>query len=287
MPNEITATVADVGLREVWISEALEGLYESKKVAKEPIIWVKQMTGKNKGDNIDFTEFTASSVNTVGADGTLTNQAITHTQRQVALSRWREVTWDVVDRVSAQSALDYSVEAPREQSRALGQDMDDSVLDDHGSFSGSYNIGDTSQPGPMNIDMILEAEINLRNAPVPETEPVHLALGLRAYAQLFKNELLAGASDAGSAKGAQVTGQIPSVLGYPLIRTSRVVSTGTPAVLKNFLLGRRAIAMGISTDLNPEVFRTQKSKRYSTDILYGEAVIRSNFAVVMNTKSAA
>lgn len=287
MPNEITVTVADAGLQEIWISEALEGLYEAKKVAKEPVIWVKMMTGKSKGDNIDFTEFSDSSVNNVGADGTLTNQAITHTQRQVALSRWREVTWDVVDRVSAQSALDYSIEAPREQAGALGEDMDDSVLDDHGSFSGNYNIGDTVSPGPMNIDMILDAEINLRNTPVPEKEQVHLVLGLRAYAQLFKNELLAGADQSGDGKGAQVTGQIKTVLGYPVIRTSRVVSTGTPAVLKNFLLGRRAIAMGISSDLNPEVFRTQKSKRYSTDILYGEAVIRSNFAVVMNTKSAA
>ena len=287
MANEITVSVADAGLPEIWMSEALLGLYDRRLVSVEPVIWVKEVTGKNKGDNIDFTEFADTSTNAVGSDGSVTNQSITHTQRQVALSSWREATWDVVDRASLQSVFDYSVLAPREQAAAIGEYMDDTVLDDHGSFNGSNAIGDTANPAPLNIDFCLDADAVLYQVPLPDKEPRHFVLYPRSYAQLFKGELVASASHSGGDKGAQVSGTIKTILGWPVIRTSRVVTTGTPYVAKNLLLGRHAIAMGISRDIKLDVFRVDKANQYSTDVLFGEAVIRSNFAVTMNNKSAA
>ena len=289
MANETTASSADAALQEIWISEALRQLLAKRKVSKEGVVTVKMVSGKKKGDNVDFTELSGIGTTATNTDGTVTNQVLTHTQRQVALTNWRESTITIVDRADVQSVLDYDTEVPLVEAAALGQYMDDTILDDHASLTGvSAQVGNAAAPGAFNSDMALEADTGLQDQNVEaEDGQIHWILSNRAYAQLFKNEVLQSASDSGDDKSAVVTGQLRKLLGYDIIRTSRVVSTGTPSVHKNMLLHEKCIAMGISRDLQVDKFRLAKNTQYSTDVIFGEGVIRAVLGVTINTSTVA
>lgn len=287
MANEIDVTVADAALREVWVTEALRALYAESVVAKPDVILIKEAKGKEKGDNVNFTQLAALSVNDVGAAGTVTNQATTHTQRQVALNRWREVTWTVVDRVAKQSAIDHEFEFNAQALEALSEDMDLSVLDDHGSFTGDNAKGSTVSPEPMNADLALEAVIELADVRKVKKKNMNLILGIRSAANLFKEDRLGSADKSGKSSGYLISGAVPTFMGIRTLEHPIVVQTGDPLVEKNLLLSKRAIGMGISSEPNFDKFRTSKANQYSTDVLYGEAVLLSTEGVTINARAAA
>ena len=287
MANEITVTVADASLPEIWIPEALRARYAKAVVSKSDVILFKMVTDENPkvGDNLDFTELAALSVNNVGASGSTTNQATTHTARQVALSTWQECTWTIADRTAKQSVLDYFKEFSISAGDALAMAMDDAVLDDHGSFTGSNAIGDTVSPGAMSDDLALEALVVLDDANVPEDERTWI-FAPRAKAHLLKLSAFSDAHATGFKKSSKLTNLFGELYGSPVVTTSRVVSTGTPVLRKNLYLHREAIAMGMVSKLNIEKFaRTSKANTYSADVLYGEGVIRSTHGVTINTKN--
>ena len=283
MANEITVTIADASLAEIWIAEALRAVYAKAVVARPEVILIKMLENGKKGDNLDFTEIGSLSVNNVGADGGITNQATTQTQRQVALSTWQECTWDVVDRVQLQSVLDHYKEFSVAAGQALAVAMDDAVLDDHGSFTGSNAIGSTTSPSQMSDDLALEAVVVLDNGNVPEDQRTWV-FSPRAKADLLKLSKFSDAQATGFKKGSQLTNLFGELYGSPVVTTSRVITTGAPSVRKNLYLHREAIAMGIVRKINIEkLARVAKRTPYSADVLYGEAVIRSAFGVTINT----
>lgn len=285
MANEQTFASVDSAVAQIWIAEELEALYEEKQVAKEPIIYTQFKEGLVKGDIVNFSELSTMTVGNVGTDGAVNNQTITHTARTVTIDQHRECTVEVVDRAGAQSVLNYDVIVFRDQAKALGEDMDIGILDDHSSFNGANAIGEPGNPGPMSLDLALEADQVLWDAKVPGTEPRHWLVAPKAYRQFYNNNLLSSAADSGSPKSAAVSGKVPDILGYQVIRTANVRRVGNPAVHKNLLLARRGVGLAMSIDLNPEIFRVRKSKQYSTDVLWGEGVLRSNFAVTINSQA--
>src|SRR3990167_8373404 len=96
MASEITITVASAAAPTLVEKMALRALYAARVVANSSVVLYKVLSGAVRGQNYDFVELGAATVGSIGADGVIvTNSAITHTQRQVALSRWRGVNFSV------------------------------------------------------------------------------------------------------------------------------------------------------------------------------------------------
>jgi len=283
MANEITVTVADASIPEIWIAEALRALYSEAKVAKKGVIHLELVDGK-PGDKINFTEMGRMTVNTAGASGTVTNQATTQTNRPVSLDQWKEVTWRVAERVMSQSILNYQSEFNAGSMSALAEYMDASILDDYGSIT-TYSQGSTSNPGAMSKELAIAAKADLDGGRVKSTNRSWL-FHPKDYGELLKVAGFVDANVTGEAKGGVRTGLIPTLYGDKVIWTPEVNSTGTPAVRKVFYMQEMAIAMGIQRQ--PKVVVKDPpdlSKVFIADVLFGEAVIRENLAVIVNTKA--
>ena len=283
--SEVTVTVADVALPEYWEAVALRGRYANSVLAKPEVVTFKMSKGKKFGDNYNFTETSVLSTNAVSADGAVANQSLTHTQRQVALSLWREVTITVPDRTQIQSVLDYGEEFSFNAGKAMGVYEDDSIADDHGSYTGTNAIGDVADPGAMSDDLALEAVVILDNNNIP-AEDRTWAFSPRAKADLLKMDKFTLANATGFSKGVQLTGEFGDLYGNRVLTTSRIVATGTPSVRKNLYLHKEACALVMERSLNVEVLaRVGKATTWSADILFGEAVIRTTHGVTINTKA--
>src|SRR3990167_3031429 len=159
MANETTSSVGDAAVPVYLVAEALRQLLAKRKISKPGVVLHQMVSGKKKGDEVDFTELSGISTNDTNTDGTVTNQSLTHTARTIALTVWRESTITIVDRLKVQSVLDYDTEVPLVEAAALGQYMDDTVADDHGSLTGI--VGSTASPSAMSSDMRSEADTTL------------------------------------------------------------------------------------------------------------------------------
>lgn len=283
MANEITVTVADAALPEIWEKEALRALYEKRLVAKPDVVLFKVVEGK-PGDNIDFTELGALTVAGVGSDGAAnTNTAMTHTQRQIALSNWRGTNISVPNRTLVQSVLSYDKEFAVAAGGALGQDMDDSILDDHGSITTNVE-GSTTTPGIMTDALLRAAILDLEALAVPAEKRTFI-LHPKARFEILGDENFKNAYATGSDKGIQVSGLMLPLYGIKMVVSSRVVSTGTPAVRKNLLIQEQCLGFALQKDIT--ITKHDRvgdySVRWLAEYLSGDAVLRNNHGVVINT----
>ena len=282
MANEITVTVADSSIAELWPAEALRARSSRSVLAKPEVVLFKMVEGK-KLDTIRFTELAEMSTNAVGADGTVTNQATTQTQRTITLSEWREVTWRVANRVLEQSVLDYGMEFSKGAGARLGEYMDATIADDHASITTSVE-GSTTNPGAMSDDLALASIVDLDDLSVP-AEDRTFAFRPKAKSELLKLDKFSLAYATGLQKGAQVSGLFGELYGIKVVTSPEIVSTGTPAVLKNLLLHKQCI--GLAMQKNIGIHRKDPpdlSTMWIAEVLYGEAVLRDNHGVVINTR---
>lgn len=285
--NELTVTVTDPALLEFWDAEALEAAYSEAVIAKSERVVFETSNGKKFGDVYHFTELAAFTTNAVGADGGVTNQSITHTNRNVTIDQWRDVTVTVSDRSKIQSSLEYGEIIARNAGKAIAENLDTALFGNHSSITGANQLGGTTAETveAMSDDLATEANIILDDLKVPQKDRTWF-FAPRSKWQLLKMDKFVDAHRTGKEKGAQTTGLIGELYGSDVLSSALIVSTGSPAVRKNLYLHRQCMAMVMERNLNMEkLARVSKADTWSADVLYGEATIRNDWGVVINTQA--
>lgn len=283
MANEITAaTEAAVAIPEVWRADAFQAFYAKEKVVKR-VLNVSADVSK-KGDIVNLSFFPTPTRNAVGSGGSVTNQALTLTQIQVAVNVWNEITVDVEDKANVQSAVDLMAGFSKMIGLSYAEDVDEDLLALHGN-STLTQVGDTGSPTPLDDDMVLQAMVLSDDAKVPEEDRTWIFAPV-AKANLLKLDKFTTAEKTGLTKGVQINGLFGELYGSAVVTTPLVVSTGSPAVRKNMLIHKESLGCAIQRNLNIEkLARTKKSTPLSGDWLFGVKTVRAGSYVVINTQA--
>lgn len=280
MANEVTVTVADASIAELWIAEALKARSSRGVVAKPEVVLFKNIT--DKADVVHFTELAEMSTNAVGADGTVTNQATTQTARNITINVWREVTWRVANRVLKQSVLDYGMEFSKGAGSRLAEFMDASVLDNNADLTTNAE-GSTGSPSAMSDALALASMVDLDVLGVP-SEDRSWIFHPRAKADLLAIDKFSLAYATGLQKGAQISGLFGELYGSKVLMSPEVVSTGTPAYRANYYIHKECFGFAMQQGIKihkkdpPDL-----STLWIAEVLFGEATLRENHGVLIRT----
>jgi hypothetical protein len=279
MANEITNTEADVFIPELWRPGFLKALYAAGKVRQRVLAADGDVS--QKGDILHIRIAPSLSVNDVGStDGSVTNQALTPTESQLTIDKWREISFTVLDK-AAKQADDY-LQPCLEQGvpAAFASDIDAKLLGLHASLNGYTAVDATAG---LNEDRLTEAFYALANAnvPVDMIQDMSWFFSWKNWMVLRKLSMVSSAQITGNPDGGILTQKIPDVLGIPVYFSTNVQ---TSTYHKNMLLHREAMACGVQKNFSIEKFaRTAKANTYSADILYGVKVVRTSHGILLNT----
>lgn len=284
MPATVTtAANVDSSVSEFWQAKALQQRTAKAVVSKSDVLLYKTVEGM-KGDVVRWTELSGVVSNDAGTDGGVAGGAVTHTARTVTLDNWREVSASFSDRAIAQSVLDQFKEFTDYAARLLAQRMDDTVLDDHGSLTTNVE-GSTSVPSPLNEDLLNAGIADLDGLDIPAEDRTFI-FHTKNKSDLLKLSQFTLAYATGLKQGAQLTGEIPPLYGVKSVVTTRVVSTGSPAVRKNLLLHKECIGFALQKNIRILRFsKTALNDQFAADALWGEAVLRENHGAVINAQA--
>lgn len=279
MANEITNTEADVFIPELWRPGFLKALY-AQGVVRQRVLSADGDVAQ-KGDILHIRIAPTLSVNDVGAtDGSVTNQALTATESQLTVDKWREVSFTVLDK-AAKQADDYLQPALESGvPQAFAADIDSKLLALHASLNGYTAIDATAG---LNEDRLTEAFYALANANVPVSmiQDMSWFFDWKQWMTLRKLSQISAAQITGNPDGGILTQKIPDVLGIPVYFSSLVAES---TYHKNMLIHREAMACGVQKNFRIEQFaRTAKATTYSADILYGVKVVRTTHGIIINT----
>lgn len=279
MANEINNTTADVLIPELWRPKMFEARYPASVMLKRVVTVDDEVS--EKGDILHLPIEPVVATNAVGADGSVTNQALTPTESQLVVDNWREATIDVVDKAQKQSTADLmSVFIPG-FAKAIAAYQDSVVLAKHADLTSS-EVGDslTEYSGEL-ILAALQKLIDL-NVPVDNMDDISAVLHTSKWSVLKNIDKFSFANYTGMAMGGQMKYEAPAPYGVPHFFSTQVVSsTG----YHNLVFHRQAFGIGTQKNFRIEkLARTKKSTPISGDILFGVKTIRQDHGVDMVTK---
>lgn len=281
MANEITNTEADKLIPELWRPKMLAGRYDEMTIGKR----VLSVTGdvKAKGDILHVPIEPTVSVNAVGSNGSVTNQALTPTEAQLTVDQWREATIDVVDKAQAQSIIDLVEAFQPAMSKAMAEDADGLLANEHSNITTNV-VGATAQPYDIvNEDLLTSAVQKLLDLKVPIMNPAEITwfFDTAVWSALKKIAAFNNVNLTGEEVGGGLKMKIPDVYGIPVFFTTQIKTSTT---LKNLLLHKECLAWGMQKNFRLEMLgRVRKSQPVSADWLFGLKVVRNNHGVVVNT----
>ena len=276
MASEITITVASAAAPTIVEKEALRALYANRVVARPNVVKYEIRSGK-PGQNVDHVELGALNVNAAGADGGVTNTAVTHTQRQIALDDWRHVAISIPYRTVAQSVLDYDVEFGASAGGALGADMDSLLTALWNSVSGTEG-----NSGAIMADSLVRASIldlDLLNVP---QEKRTFVLHPSAKFALLGDADFRSANITGAGKGGHVTGILHPLYGIEFVTTTQVVNSSG---YKNLLLQENCMGFMLQREISIKKHELvgDLTVRFTADYLAGAGILRANHGVAITT----
>lgn len=283
MANEITTTEAAVFIPEIWKPGFLKALAYKGKIRNRVLSAdgdVKQM-----GDILHIRIAPTGTVNNVtAATGAITNQALTPTEAQLVVDKWKDYTFEIVDNVAAQADqyLEASLKdsAPAQFAKAIDSDLFDLAA------SGLTTQTAIDATSGLTGDSLTEAFYSLAVDEVDMEDPNNISWFFH-WKQWPVLKKLAGISEAqitGESGGGLMKFKVPDILGVPVYFSSEVqLSTNH----YNMLLHREAFACGVQKNFTLEkLARVRKSTPYSADMMYGVKVVRATHGVCITTSAA-
>lgn len=285
MANDFDNTALNSTVRELWKEQVQEARYATmvigNRVANESGIATK------KGDIIHVTIDQKYTVGTVAADGTVVPQNYTPTTVDITLNQWEQITIRELDRAAAQSFWMPSSIFPRKTGEAFGARYDAQIAALHTGVAAANVVGDINNPEEFGKSLFQEGMLALANQNVP-LEDLSWVVHPRAYYKGLTSEgQLTAANESGQPKNVLTTGYKFPLFGVPLYISTNIVRTGSPAVYKNLLLHKSAIAIAWQKDV--EITRADGlpglvlGTIFNAQSLYGQSVIRSDHFVVANS----
>lgn len=285
MANDFDNTALNATIRELWDDKIEDARYAKGVIMNR--VANKSGIAQKKGDLIHVTVDQKYSVGVVGSDGSFTPQNYVPTTSDVNLNQWEQIAIRVLDRAQAQAFWTPDSKFPSAAGAAFAARYDAQIAALHSSVAAGNAVGSTSTPANFDKTLAQEAMLRLANQNIP-LEELSWCLHPAAYYNGLLNEAqLTSAADAGVSKNVLTTGFVFNLLGAPVYLSTNIVETGTPAVKKNLLLHKSAIAIAWQKNTDIEHVRTTANlvlaDLFVAQSLYGQNVIRSDHFIVINS----
>ena len=281
---QITATEASPAIREIWRLTALKALF-AKMVAKNRILSVTEEISQ-MGDIVHIKINPTPTVGDItAATGAFTAEAVTITNADITINKWKYVAHDVVDIADIQSDIDLYNNFSQAFMPALGEQIDTDILALQSSLTTNAAIGDSTTGEAFGDNIILPASLILDDLKISMEDRSWIVPPV-ARTQLLKQDKWVDADKMGFDKSAKTTGFSGGLdlFGTPMYISPLVVTSGS--LRKAILFHREAMGVGIQRNINIEKFaRTQFSTPFAGSVLYGVGVVRNNHGQVCNIKS--
>ena len=280
---QIAATEANAAIVEKWRLTALKALF-AKMVAKNRILSVTQDIAE-MGDILHVKINPTPTVGDITAStGAFTPEAVTITNVDLTINKWKYVAHDVVDIADIQSDISLVENFSQAFIPALGQQIESDILALHSSMTSNAAIGDATTGDAFGDGVIIPGNLVLDDLNI-ELDNRSWFLPPVAVAQLQKDDKWVDADKTGLPKSVRSTGFLNlDLYGTPAYRSTLVATSGS--VRKAILCHRDGMMVGIQRNMKMEKFaRTQFSTPFAASVLYGVAICRNNHNQVVNTKS--
>ena len=274
MANELNNTTADVLIQEIWRKRILDERVANSVLV--PRVTSLDAEAKQKGDIIHVPIRPSVAVNDVGATGSLTNQALTYTEQQLTVNKWREATIDVVDKAAEQSWADMLADFSPAFARALALDQDNALTALHADFT-SNEVGDSAAAVSDALLTAAIAKLLVLNVPIMNPNDVSFVFHSSKWAEFKQIDKFNNANLTGSSMGGMLTQKVSDVYGIPVYFSTAIASsTG----YHNYLLHREAMAIATQSNFKIEkLARTKLSTPMVGHILYGVKTVRQDHGV--------
>lgn len=285
MANETDNTDLDVIIPEIWQKRIVASIYDSGKVIPR----VDNVSGEVSamGDILHLPNFPSLTVNDVTAStGAVANQAVTLTENQLTVDKWKELTMALVKKANKQAHTDIVRNFLDGAGAAIRQQIDSDILAlaTDANFSTFTAQGDGS--GPLDEDALAGAIGELMEGKFAEAlnDPNRASFFLHAgeWRNLKKIGNLSHAQVLGTGAYSATSGKIPDFYGVSTVLSTQVRVASS--VRYNLLALREALAVAIQS--NPEVVQlpdADLAKRYNVNCLYGVAK-RIDRAVLLKSR---
>lgn len=280
MSNEITTTEGAVFIPEIWRPGFLKALMYKGKI--RPRVLSADGDVKSMGDILHIRIAPTGTTNNVtSTTGAITNQALTPTEAQLTVDKWKDYSFDIVDNVKAPA--DQYLEAALKESApaAFAKAIDSDLFDLAASGLTTQTAVDATSG--LTGDHLTEAFYSLAVDEVDMEDPNNISWFFH-WKQWPVLKKLAGISESqitGESGGGLLKFKVPDVLGVPVYFSSEVqLST----YHYNLLIHKEAFACGVQKNFNMEqLARVRKSTPYSADMMYGVKVVRGTHGVCLTT----
>ena len=280
---QIAATEANAAIVEKWRTVALKALF-AKMVAKNRITNVTEDISES-GDILHVKINPKPTVGdiTVGT-GAFTAEAVTITNVDLTINKWKYVAHDVVDIANIQSDIDLYNNFSQAFMPGLGEQIETDILGLWSSATTNATIGDATVGDSFGDGIILPAQLVLDDLDIDQDDRSWL-LPPVAINQLLKDDKFVDAHRTGLPEGVMTTGILADIYGVPAYKSTKVATSG--GVRKALYLHRNGLMVGIQRNIKIEKFaRTQFSSPFAGSVLYGVAILRNNHTQVCNIKTS-
>jgi len=280
---QIAATEANAAIVERWRTVALKALF-AKMVAKNRITNVTEDISE-MGDILHVKINPKPTVGDItAATGAFTAEAVTISNVDLTINKWKYVAHDIVDIADIQSDIDLYNNFSQAFVPALGEQIESDIFALHSSMTANDPIGDATTGDAFGDGVIIPAGLVLDDLDI-SIEGRSWLLPPVAVAQLSKDDKWVDAHRTGLDKSVATTGFLNlDLYGTPGYRSTKVATSGS--IRKTILCHKEGMMVGIQRNIKIEKFaRTQFSTPFAASVLYGVAVLRNNHNQVVNIKT--
>jgi hypothetical protein len=213
------------------------------------------------------------SASDIGSDGSLSDTAPTETEVQVVINKWKGVSINIPDILSAQSKYDLMKLYAEKMGYALALVVENDLLDE-------YDNSTTNSVGALGVDLtdaVLRSMVEkFDNARAPFEER-HLIVKPAQKNALLGIDKFVRYDVIPYSKGESpvLKGNIGEIYGFSIHVSPEVDTTGGET--RNFAWQKDGIALAMQKDVKIEKFaRTQFADRMGASELYGLKTLRAD-----------
>lgn len=283
-PTQLNAVTAELWDEKVEVARYANGVILNAVSNKSEI-------AKQKGDKINVSIDKKLQVVTVGSDGTFTPQNYILDSVQINLDQWESIPISILDQSAAQAFWTPASTYPTMAGKAWADRFDSQLASEHSNLTQNI-VGVPASPDPANSGQAREALFKLadRNVPTDDGSCTFIFHPVSYWGGIMTEAQLTSANQGGSEKNLLKKQEVIPLLGISVKLSTNIKEVGSPAVKKNLLLHKSALAIAWSKTNSYEKVR-QTANLVLADLLvtqnvYGWKTVRADHGVVINSSAA-
>jgi hypothetical protein len=240
---------------------------------------------KQRGDTIHIPHISNLAANDKTQTSEVTLQTVTETETPIAISEWKEVSFEIEDIVKVQSQYDLRSEYTAKAGYAIAQAVDTDLL----SLYASLTSTDVGTYGVDVTDPVIVAALQKLDEQDTPLEDRYFIIAPSQKAAIMKLDKFVKADFLGQYDQPTPVKRGPNsrylwgdIYGVPTYYTNQVpVTAATPTQTHNILFHKEAFALAMQLSPRTQASYWQKDLSWlvTTDTIYGFSVLRSTFGV--------